>query len=186
MIRGLWAVFFIMLSIILTGCGFRLQGFEPLPPKLQTLAVVSDTPYDPFIQKVKASLVQRHVIIIDDPTKAPFVLHVNNIHVDVTQISIATSQQTRQYQVTFLATFSVTGQKGEITLNPFTVGASQPQILHQYQLPTNTPEVNNLVLILQQQVITQMFDHLSTPLVIKALADYEKELKISSKQSNEN
>lgn len=152
-------IFFASLLCLLTGCGFKLQGNEPLPHDLKILAIDSDTPYDSFIQQLASSFKQRHVLVIKNVTDAPYVLHVTNLNLSTTQTSVGTSQQIRQYQVTYSASFSLVNHAGEAIMPSLTLSASQNQTMLGGQLLQNTSQLNDLKTTLERQVINQLFDH---------------------------
>ncbi len=149
----------VLLLCLLSACGFKLQGNEPLPNNLKILAIESDTPYDPFIQQLAASFKQRHVLIIKNAADAPYVLHATNLNLSTSQTSVGTSQQIRQYQVIYSATFSLVNHAGQAIMPSVTLSTTQNQTMLGGQLLQNTSQLNDLKVTLERQVINQLFDH---------------------------
>lgn len=160
MLKKLNIVFLIVALIFsLTACGFHLVGTEPLPQGLQVLALDSNTPYDPFMAELRSNLLSRHVKIVSS-AQAPYTLHVQNISLTTEETSVAASQYTRQYQVTYSVMFSITDKKGKVIVSPFNISAGQPVTMFNNQLLTNTNQVQEIQQTLKRQVMMQLFDHL--------------------------
>lgn len=173
-------IFFASLLSLLTGCGFKLQGSEPLPNDLKILAIESDTPYDPFIQQLTSSFKQRHVLVIKNAIDAPYVLHVTGLSLSTTQTSVGTSQQIRQYQVIYSATFNLINHAGQVIMPNVTLSATQNQTMLGGQLLQNTNQLNDLKGTLERQVINQLFDHFEAMHTMKMMQAKTKQKILTS------
>lgn len=76
MYRRAWTTCLLAAALLLTGCGFRLQGATDFPPSLATVYIAADDTYTEFYRGLRTELRQRGVGVVDSVVAASAVIRV--------------------------------------------------------------------------------------------------------------
>ncbi len=166
------------LSLLLTGCGFYLQTSDSVPSSLKTLYLTGSKPYDPFMALLRSSLTHRGVKLVDFQKQAPFTLNVSNISLATSLTSLSTSQQTRQYSVSYSTTFNLESPKGNNISGPYTLSNSQTLTMFSGQLIDNTNQLATAKRELERETINQLFYHLNSDDTKLAIKEYQAKQRL--------
>lgn len=161
----LLALFF---CVTLSSCGFQLAG-QHLPPALKVLYVQSTDPYNEFMRLLHQDLKAQGVTMVSDPSLARTTLFIFNIHTDETQTSVGSDQQTRQYTITFSASFELRNSKGVRIAGPFSLSSQQSVAIFSGVLITNTEQFFTVKEIAERDVLNRLFSVLSSPEIKKSV-----------------
>lgn len=167
-------------SVLLAGCGFHLQSSSGVPTTLKTLHLTSAAPYDPFITLLRDNLVRRNVKLVNAASEAPLTLDVTHIGLSTDQTSLSTSQQTRQYSVTYSVNLQLDSPQGKKVAGPYSLSNHQTLTMFSGQLINNTNQLAVTKRQLQRETINQLFYLLNSENVQKAIKQYQAKQKPSS------
>jgi len=112
-------------SLFLTACGFHPQGSLELAPPLHSLYLQTSDPYGTLSRNLRDHLKTSHVKLVDSAKDASAVLEILNDSATQELLSVAGTQQTRQYKLIVSVTFSVSDNKGRTLLAPQTLRESR-------------------------------------------------------------
>lgn len=153
----------------LSSCGFHLANSE-FPASLKKIYFVSDQPYSEFTRMFKDALQSRGSQLVTAPELAPVTIHLLSSQVSEAQTSVGSSQETRQYSVTFTASFELQNPKGQIISGPMTLASQQNMTVFSGVLVENTSQYATVKQIAERDVLHRMFDILQSPQTQKRLA----------------
>lgn len=168
----------IVFSFLLSACGFHLRGAESLPSQLHIIYLTGPQPYSEFMQELRNQLAILHIQVLENPSPQAITLNISNNGASNSQTSLSASEQTRNYIVSYQATYSLNTANGATILPSRTVSASQTIILQPNQLIENTPQLSTAEQQLIPQVIAQILEGISSIEVKQALDE------LSSHSSN--
>jgi LPS-assembly lipoprotein len=106
---------------MLAGCGFHLRGVQSLPSWLNKVSVITTHVSPEWGPIMKRQLQLAHVMIVDDPTEAPYWLTIQNERMQQNISSISSGSSPRQYQLTYHVQFTLQRAKGTELIAPSTI-----------------------------------------------------------------
>jgi LPS-assembly lipoprotein len=163
------------LTLLLSACGFHLQTTNNLPKQLKTLYLTGNTPYSSFTQTLREQLASSGIRVVDSSKQAPFSLRVSNPRLSTSLTTLNTSQQTRDYTVTYSAGFSLESRSGKPVLPAFSLSTSTTQTMFSGQLLSNSSQLSITQQELERQLIQQLFLRLSAEDTTRAIEHYLKQ-----------
>ena len=114
MVAGLIVGSLIVASLV-TGCGFRLQGSEPLPSSLAVARIdASDTQSDFYFGLRKALMAAGTRIDDDSRADSTAVIHIINDSAAEHILTVSTLNVPTEYELTYVLKFSVTSGSHEL------------------------------------------------------------------------
>lgn len=154
---------------LLTSCGFHLRGNYNLPSTLQQVYVSYDQPFDPFVEKLKASLSRAKVSLVEQSAQAKYVLRINKIAQNSVLQATSTTGQINTYTMQYVINFELTDAAGSVLLPAQDVQSNGNYTLSSTQLLTNFNQQPALTSGLQQDAINQLLFRLSGKTAKRAL-----------------
>lgn len=161
-----------VLIVTLTACGFRLNTRGTLPPLYHRLYLTGSRPYSYFIKMLSGILQSQNITLVTAANRAPLTLNIAAENLNYTQTSVGSSQQTRQYQITYSVNFTVQSPKGKTIAGPFVISQSMNQTMFANQLIENTQQLTEDKRQLEQMVMTQLFYRLAAENTVKTVRAY--------------
>lgn len=153
----------LVICIGLSACGFHLRGAYHLPPSLQNVWVQYDKqPFDPMVTKIKRSLKESGVTLASDEAQASYIFRINDVNQTSVLQSTSTTTQVSTYVLNYTLSFSVTDATGKDILPVQAVTSSTTYIINSAEALNNMTEQPQLLFGLQQDVIFQMMNRLSS------------------------
>lgn len=136
--------FFVLFSfcILLSSCGFHLQGETKLAPSLHRLYLKTSDPYGQLARNLKQYLKLSHVEIVSSAEKATAVLEILQDSNAQELASVSGTQQTRQYNLFVIVAFQITSPEGKIMLEPQTLSESRAITIQANQVLGSSNEAN--------------------------------------------
>lgn len=103
-----------LVLVVLSGCGFRLQGREPLPDVVKAPYVQTNDRQSEFALSLQRAMISRGARPVSEKDQASVV--VNIIRDDVTRrtLSVSAQNQPDEYELTYTVRFSVTSGEKEL------------------------------------------------------------------------
>jgi LPS-assembly lipoprotein len=164
------SLFVTLLAVLLTGCGFQLRGYEPLPDQLKVLYLQTDSPYSAFTKQLKVFLTSAKVTIVDRPQAAPVTLQILSDNTAQTLTSTGASGQTNTYTLTYTVVYQLLARNGEVIQSPQTVSTMRNYSVTSNQVLGDTNVQNTLLGQMRRDVIYLMLNRMRTPQALKAIS----------------
>lgn len=130
------------LSLLLTSCGFRLQGEKHLAPQLHRLYLKTPDPYGQLARSLQQYFKLSGVQVVSSPTEATAILVIMKDDPSQLLLSVSGTQQTRQYTLTVTAVFEITDTRGMIMVGPQTLTESRTITIQSNQVLGSSNEAN--------------------------------------------
>lgn len=163
-------IFLYVISLFsLTACAFKLRGQNELPPALRVLYVESDDPYGQFNIKLQNTLRSSDVTLVDSPSSAKVILQISKPVLADRGVTIGSSNQTRIYNISYSVRYVLKTPQGKPILPPQTLTSSRSLTLSPNQLLESNNQLTLLEQEMQRELITLLFDRLTSQQVAQAL-----------------
>jgi LPS-assembly lipoprotein len=130
------------LTLLLTSCGFHLQGEKQLSPPLHRMYLQAPDPYGQLARSLKQYLKMSHVQLVNSPRLASTILTVLHDETSQDLLSVSGTQQTRQYNLKVTVVFEITDAKGMIILGPQILSESRTITIQSNQVLGSSNEAN--------------------------------------------
>jgi LPS-assembly lipoprotein len=117
----------LLITAIITSCGFRLRGLDASPAWLRAgVAIVVENAAHNWERLLREPLEASHIRVIDNPKKAPYWLIIKKEKLTRTINSVSSSTTPRQYQLVYTVWFSLQTAKGKVIIEPTSVFVTRP------------------------------------------------------------
>jgi LPS-assembly lipoprotein len=100
--------------MLLSACGFRLQGHKPLPAILRVAYVQAKDRQSDFVQDLRKQLLSSGARLTTSSDEATAVVHVVNDDFSRRVLSVSATDQPAEYELTYTVRFSVSAADKEI------------------------------------------------------------------------
>jgi LPS-assembly lipoprotein len=101
-------------ALLLSGCGFHLQGHTPLPAVVKTPYVEAPDRQSDFVQNLRHALLLNGAKLMQEKSKASAVVSILKDGVARRVLSVSALNQPNEYEVTYTVAFSVTAGDKEL------------------------------------------------------------------------
>lgn len=95
-------------SLMLSGCGFQLEGRTPLPRALRVACVEAGNSQTHFVQGLRRALIVAGARVTNRSARASAVIHVLADRVTPRVVAVSSTNLPREYEITYTVRFSVT------------------------------------------------------------------------------
>lgn len=135
---------FLLLIIImlLSGCGFHLQGAISLVPPLHCIYLQTQDPYGYLATYLREFLKMSHVYLTPSPALASTTLVILQDESSQELLSVSSTQQTRQYNLRVTIVFEILDPKGCAIVGPQTLSETRVITVQSNQILGNSNEAN--------------------------------------------
>jgi LPS-assembly lipoprotein len=106
--------FLVLLSVLLSACGFQVRGTMELPPAMSTVFIDTSDRHSPFYRELTETIRASELTLTDSPSAADAVI---KIHVDTTgrrPLSVSARNVPREYEIFYSVTYSVVLKSEEV------------------------------------------------------------------------
>jgi LPS-assembly lipoprotein len=104
-------------ALLMSGCGFRLEGSGALPAAMQTTYLESSAPQSEFYASLSDALRRRGLTLVDSKDEAGARLIISEDQSDQRVLSVNARNIPREYEVYYSVTFSLEAN-GESLIEP--------------------------------------------------------------------
>jgi LPS-assembly lipoprotein len=94
-------------ALLLSGCGFHLEGRVPVPQAIQRPYIEASDRQSDFVQSLRRQMLIAGVHPVDSPDHATAIVHIREAVVRRV-LSVSAQNRPTEYEVTYAVTFSVT------------------------------------------------------------------------------
>jgi len=92
---------------VLAGCGFHLEGLDPLPDAMARTYVETDDPRSEFFASLREALRRRGTEVVEQPEEALSVLRILEDATDQRVMSVTARNVPREYEIFYTVTFEL-------------------------------------------------------------------------------
>ena len=92
---------------MLSACGFHLQGYEELPPQMETVYLDTSNRYTEFYQSLVAELKAREVRVVESSSEAETSIRILLDFTDQRVISVSSRNVPTEFEVFYTISFDV-------------------------------------------------------------------------------
>src|SRR3990167_9651706 len=96
---------FLLLTILITSCGFHPRGYPTLAPSLNRIYIKSSDPYGKLVYALRDYFKMSHIIVTDSAANADTTLEIIRDEAGQHLLSVGGTQQTRQYNLTLTVVY---------------------------------------------------------------------------------
>lgn len=172
-----YTFFLFLCTIILSGCGFHLQGEAPLAPPLHRMYLQASDPYGYLARYLKDSLKMSKVQLVSSPAEANAVLVI--LRDDSTQefLSVSGTNQVRQYNLRVTVMFEITDANGRTIVSPQALTEVRPITVQASQILGSSNEANlfyqQMRRVLAYAIMNRISSKEITRIVMEAYAPHQ-------------
>lgn len=143
MLRKQWRLgVALLITSILVGCGFHMQGEVPLAPPLKRMYLQTDDPYGSLSRDLQQHLKLSHVTLVPEQSDADTVLAITQDSATQSLLSVSGTQQTRQYNLTVTVVFSLLDNHGNTLLSNQSLQETRAITVQSNQILGSSNEAN--------------------------------------------
>lgn len=136
-------IFFILsLTLLLSSCGFRLQGEKHLAAPLHRMYLQTPDPYGQLARSLQQDLKFSKVQLVSSPKEATTILAILRDEPTQELLSVSGTQQTRQFTLKVTVVFQITDALGRIIVTPHTLHESRTITVQSNQVLGSSNEAN--------------------------------------------
>ncbi len=151
----------LLLTFLLTACGFHLRGVIDLPNWLNNVAIVSKDGNKDLVSKLKAQLEGYKIDVNPELPQAKYWLIINKSIVHQQIVSIGASTNPRQYQLIMTTEFMLQTPKGQIIKAPSQVMVTRQLTINNDRILGSTQEQAILINEMHQDTAIQIINKIS-------------------------
>ncbi|MFA6303562.1 MAG: LPS assembly lipoprotein LptE [Legionella sp.] len=153
---------FIPLSLILllSACGFHLRGMIDIPRWLNNVAIISPSPNPAFVTRLQRQLEAYKIDVNPDPGQADYWIILNRIEFRQQIVSIGSSTNPRQYQLSLLVGFTVQKRNGKVLQAEKQVQVSRQFTSNNDRILGSDSEESIIVNEMRQDAVIQVLNRL--------------------------
>lgn len=100
--------------VLISACGFQLQGRAPLPPQVKTPYLEAPDTQSDFVQSLRHALLTNGATLVPDRTKSSAVISILQDQMVRRVVSVSAANQPNQYEVTYTVRVAVTSGAQEL------------------------------------------------------------------------
>lgn len=158
-----------LICLLLSGCGFRLRGCEPLPLQLHVLYLTGCDPYSPLMKRLRQVFRSLRVCLVNNPCGAFVTLQILSDDFHQTSTSIGTSGEVTTYLVTYCVSYQLRDSNGRILQGPQSVTTTRSYSISSSHILGDTAALDSLQEEMQRDVIYQLLTQLRSVCTARAL-----------------
>jgi LPS-assembly lipoprotein len=105
---------FVLAALLLTGCGFHLEGSVALPPAIRRPYIQAPDQQSDFVQSLRRQMLISGAHPVDLEGQSTAVVHILSDRVAPRVLSVSAQNRPVEYQITYTVRFSVTAGGKEL------------------------------------------------------------------------
>ena len=133
--------YIVILSCLLSACGFKLQGTQTLPSQLQQVYInTAQVPHSAIAPGLTVALENNHVNCVSTADQGDYAINIIQDSQSNHQIGAGTSQETRKYELSYTVVFTLVNRAGVSIYGPSTVTSTTMHYVYSGQVLGNNQE----------------------------------------------
>lgn len=156
--------------LLLTSCGFKLQGQMPLAPQLHHVYLQTSDPYGQLARHLQQYLHASKVQLATSPADASAILNILSDTTSQDLLSVSGTQQTRQYNIHVNVTFEVLDPAGRVLVAPQTITETRTITIQSNQILGSSNETSLYYQQMRRTIAYSIMNRLASKQTTEALA----------------
>lgn len=152
----------VILSLLISSCGFHLRGFIDMPAWLNDVAIILESANHDLGPMLTAQLEAYHIRVSNDPQNAHYWLIIEQDHEDQQLISVSSSTTPRQYQLLYTVQFKLQEAKGKV-ITAGRVTTSRQLTVNSNRILGSNDEENTLKHEMRRDAVIKIMNRIGRP-----------------------
>lgn len=140
--KGILRSLFFCFALLITGCGFHLQGETKLATPLHRMHLKTPDPYGQLARSLQQYLKISNVQLVTSPEQASTILSILRDETSQELLSVSGTQQTRQYTLRVTVAFDISTPEGKSIIGPQTLSETRTITIQSNQILGSSNEAN--------------------------------------------
>lgn len=162
----------VCLTIFLAACGFHLQGKLQLAKPLQRVYLETNNPYGALTRALQLSFQMSHATLVATPEEAVTKLIIIQDVNSQTLISVNSTTQTRQYNLTVTVTFAISDKHGRLIFPPQTLTEARAITIQSNQILGSSNEANLYYQQMRNTLATAIMNRIASKDITAVINQY--------------
>ena len=174
-----WALM-LALTILLTACGFRLQGATPLPFERLSITIPDNTQFGADVRRAIRAASPDTVIVSNEPLlkgeKPNFQAQLQQVSVsrNIREVSLNPQGRVEEYELTLIFTFRLVNARSEIILPDTTLVTVRDLPYDDNVVQAKEGEIATLFEQMQRSMVDRLMRRITSPDVIQTYERLER------------
>lgn len=151
----------LMMTLLLSACGFHLRGMIDVPSWLNNVAIISENEDRQLTSILKTQLEGYKIEVNADPAQAQYWLVIKRSAVQQQIISVGASTNPRQYILILTVEFMLETRKGQVIKTTKTINVTRQLTINNDRILGSTDEETILIGEMKQDAVVQIINQLS-------------------------
>lgn len=164
----------LILSLILTSCGFHLRGETQFPQPMQHVYLKTASPYGELTHNIQQYFKMSGVTLVSTPAEATTILQILSETTGQQLIGVSGTQQTRQYNLTLNVTFQLTDPKGVLISAPETMTETRTLPISSGEILSGSNQAAALYQQMRRAIVFDIMNRLSSQEIAYRLTQAKK------------
>ncbi|AWB35727.1 hypothetical protein DBV39_08530 [Orrella marina] len=168
------------LTILLTACGFRLQGTTPLPFERLSITIPDNTQFGADVRRAIRAASPDTVIVSNEPLlkgeKPNFQAQLQQVSVsrNIREVSLNPQGRVEEYELTLIFTFRLVNARSEIILPDTTLVTVRDLPYDDNVVQAKEGEIATLFEQMQRSMVDRLMRRITSPDVIQTYERLER------------
>lgn len=155
-------LYWIILCLCLSACGFHPRGPVTLAPPLQNLYLQTTDPYGQLVKNIRLYLKMSGVHLASTQTQATSILDILSENTSEQLVNISGTQATRQYNLTLTVNYRVTDSHGNLLVETQTATETRPLTINANQMLSGSNQAVSLYQQMRQAIVYDIVSRLAS------------------------
>ncbi|SRR5579883_159975 len=172
--NGVRLIYFLLIflsTLLLTACGYHLQGQTQLAPPLQRMYLQAPDPYGTLAHSLQQALKLSHVQLVSSPQEATTLLVITRDTPSEKLQSVNGTQQTRQYELSVTVNFEIQDVHGRTLLGNQSLSESRTLTIQSNQILGSSNEATLLYQQMRRALAFAIMNRIASKEVTKIVTD---------------
>lgn len=147
--------------LLLSSCGFHLRGTLDMPPWLNNVAIVMHNGHHDLAGLLKSQLQAYHINIVSDPSRASYVLIIENDDLQQQITSVSASTTPRQYQLIYTVRFNLISHNGKVVMPTTPIAVSRQLTVNNDRILGSDAEEATINSEMRRDAVIQIINRLN-------------------------
>jgi LPS-assembly lipoprotein len=154
-------------ALLLTACGFHLQGDIQLAAPLHRLYLQTNDPYGYLQRNLQQYLRMSHVELVSTPQEATTILAILSNTTSQELLSVNGTQQTQQYNLHATVSYQITKANGEVIIAPHSLTETRTITVQSNQILGSSNEANLFYQQMQRDLVARIINQIASSAITR-------------------
>ena len=157
------SITYLLLAVLLTGCGFHLRGKIEIPKSMQNIYLTGQDQYSSFIVEAKRALERNGVKVVKSSTDAPFTIAILNENSRRRTIAVSNNfRDAAEYELRLEIEVEIRDREGRRLMMPTLIYAERNYTNDENQIRAKEREEEQLKQEMVHDIVQQLISRLQS------------------------